>query len=180
MSKSVLKYRVLGMALSALLAGCDSGTPNDLHRYVDEMQARPEGNIEPLPDIEPYESFTYASANLKDPFAPWIEEKDESSPDTSPDNGIRPDSNRPKEALEAYPLDTLRMVGSLGRDEQQWSLVKVPDGTVYRVRPGNHIGQNYGKIIFISDQSIELIEITEDAQGGWIERSASLTVREEQ
>lgn len=91
---------------------------------------------------------------------------------------MRPDSNRPREALEAFPLDTLRMVGTLDQGGQSWGLVRANDGTIHRVQPGNYLGQNHGRIANITEYEIELVEIVPDGLGGWIERQASLALSE--
>lgn len=162
----------LAVLLATVLGGCGSDM-NDLHQYSAGIKARPKGKIEPLPQIKPYETYAYP-ANLRDPFTPSLEPAM-----VSAKAGPRPNPNRHKEALEGFPLDTLRLVGNLGRAGEEWSLIKAPDGSVYRVKPGNYLGQNEGHITKITDQGIELIELIEDGQGGWIERPASLTLSEE-
>jgi type IV pilus assembly protein PilP len=163
-----LTLLVFGLALS----GC-GGDMADLHRYVAEIKARAPGKIAPLPQIKPYDTYTYP-ANLRDPFTPTA-----APVITGVGGGPRPDPTRIKEALEAFPLDTLRLVGSLERAGEQWSLIKAPDGAVHRVRAGNYLGQNDGRIIHLTEQGIELAELIEDGQGGWIERQASLTLGED-
>ncbi len=93
-------------------------------------------------------------------------------------SGIRPDVNRPREALEEYPLDSLRMVGTLEQGGQMWALVRAEDGTIHRVQPGNYVGQNYGRITRITESKIELVEIVPDGLGGWMERPATLALSE--
>ncbi len=159
---------VFGMALSGCGASMD-----DLHRYIAEINARPPGKIEALPQIKPYETYAYP-ANLRDPFIPTVE-----STMAASGSGPRPDPNRHKEVLEDFPLDTLRLVGNLERAGEAWSLIKAPDSSVHRVRKGNYLGQNDGRIIHVTDQGIELIELIEDGQGGWIERQASLTLSDD-
>jgi type IV pilus assembly protein PilP len=167
----------LGVALlGGLLAGCGNNT-EDLQNYIEQVKARPKGPIEPMPIIKPYETFAYTVTNLRDPFTSPVV-PDESRTQTAGD-GLKPDASRPKEALEEFPLDALRLVGSLERSGGKWSIVKAPDGAIYRVQPGNYLGQNNGKITHISDELIELTEIVEDGQGGWIERQASLALSEE-
>lgn len=170
-----------GLALASVLCltltACGSDDIADLRSYAAQINARPAGKIDPLPDIAPSETYAYASSGLRDPFTPSI---DDSATAVKTSNSlIKPDVNRPKEALEEYPLDVLKMMGTLARGEETWSLIKAPDGAVYRVRPNDHVGQNYGKITRISDESIELVEIIEDGQGGWIERAASLVLIDE-
>jgi type IV pilus assembly protein PilP len=164
----------LALLTALLLAACDGSQFKDLEAYTQEIKARPPGQIEPLPEIKPLETFSYAVADQRDPFTPPPRETT-----TTSASALRPDPNRPKEALEAYPLDTLRMVGTFELSAQKWSLVKAPDGVVYRVQPNNYLGQSDGKVTSISDEAIELIEIIEDGQGGWIEQPASIALSAE-
>lgn len=170
MSK-LIRLTVL-LTLSMVLSGCGANM-DDLRSYIAEINARPHGEIAPLPQIKPYETYVYPE-NLRDPFIPTVE-----STMTASGSGPRPDPNRNKEALEDFPLDTLRMVGNLERAGEKWSLVKAPDGAVHRVRIGNYLGQSDGRIIHVTDQAIELVELIEDGQGGWIERQASLTLSDD-
>ena len=172
MSRASFSAALLG---SLLLAGCGNNS-EDLQGYVEQVKARPKGAIEPMPIIKPYETFAYTATTLRDPFTPPVV-PGESRTQTA--GGLQPDANRPKEALEEFPLDGLRLVGSLERGGSKWSVVKAPDGAIYRVQPGNYLGHNNGKITRISDELIELTEIVEDGQGGWIERQASLALSEE-
>lgn len=163
------------IVLCILLAGCGGDDLDEVRRYVDEVKARPPAPIEPLPTVKTYDSYTYEAVALRDPFAP-------SQLSTAASNGaagaLRPDLNRAKEPLEDYPLDSLRMVGTLARDGHKWSLIQDQEGAVHRVQVGNYAGQNYGKITAITEQSTDLIEIVDDGQGGWIERPASMALSE--
>jgi type IV pilus assembly protein PilP len=150
----------------------------DLRQWVDEVKARPGSRIDPLPAIKPYETYAYQAYELRDPFQPPAQP--EAAEIMPTENGIHPDSNRPREPLEAFPLDSLRMVGSLDKGDGIWAIVKGSDGTVYRVRPGSYLGQNHGKIIGINEQEIALIEIVPDGKGGWLERPASIALNQNQ
>ena len=167
----------LSLLLAFLMVGCSSSDMSDLRSFVEEVKQRPPGRIEPLPEIKEVETHAYSSASLRNPFAPEQAEESQSSTVTS--NGLMPDFNRRKEELEAFPLDTLRMVGTLEQGESTWGLIKTNDGTIYRVKPGNHMGQNYGKIDRIFEEKVELTEIIQDGQGGYIERQATLALGEE-
>ncbi len=153
------------------LAGC-TGNMSDLQDYVKQVKARPGGNIEPLPDIKPYESFTYEAANMRSPFMPDTPVVAEGSGG----GGVRPDTNRNREFLEQFPLDTLRMVGTLEAGGSFFGLVQDKDGLVHRVLPGNHLGQNDGKILRVTSGAIELVEIVPDGLGGYFERPAAVAL----
>ncbi|MGD2117690.1 MAG: pilus assembly protein PilP [Chromatiales bacterium] len=173
-----MKTRVfVPILLSSLLVACSSNDMSDLRAFVEEVKQRPPGRIEPLPEIKEVETHTYLSASLRNPFAP--EQAEETQSSTVASNGLMPDFNRRKEELEAFPLDSLRMVGTLGQGESTWGLIKTNDGTIYRVKPGNHMGQNYGRIDRIFEEKVELTEIIQDGQGGYIERQATLALGEE-
>ena len=160
-----------GCCLLAALTGC-SGDMSDLRQYVDEVKARPGGRIDPLPQIEPPPTFAYAAETERPPFTPYRPGGD------APGGGPRPDASRPKDFLERYPLDTLRMVGSIAREGNLYGLVQDPDGLIHRILPGNYLGQNDGRVTDISDAEIALIEIVPDGVGGYVERPAGLALSE--
>lgn len=170
--------RALGIACVVALTGCTGGM-GDLQTYAEEVKQRPPGRVPPIPEFTPYLTYEYAAHDLRDPFklvrAPSVEEIAGGG-----GNGIKPDTDRPKELLEEFPLDTLRMKGTLAQGPNFWALVQAPDGTIHRVREGNHMGQNFGKINTVSPDQIDLIEIIPDGLGGWMERSASLALGEEE
>lgn len=167
------------LVLGVGLAAC-ADDMRDLEQEVEEIKSRPGGEIEPLPEFEQYESFTYDSTDLRDPFIPARAFAEAQEQDEYDDSDIAPDPERPREPLEQYPLDSLSMVGTLQRDEQLWGLVRSPDGTVHQVLEGNYIGQNHGEIQSVTQRSIDVLEvIRDDANERWIERDASLGLGEE-
>ena len=169
-----LKLRSVGLlallAAGALVTGC-SGRDADLERFIAATKKEPGGRVEPLPEIKPYDTFTYASSSMRSPFVPGG-----SGASSAP--GIRPESRRNREFLEQFSLDTLRMVGTLKLGGQNYGLVQVKDGRVQRVLVGSHIGQNEGKITEITPSKITLTEIVPDGLGGYIERPAALALNE--
>ena len=159
-------------AVAAVLTGC-GGDMDDLRAYVDEVKARPGGRIEPLPQIRPAPTFAYEAASRRSPFVPDTPQVTVSA---NPDAVQGPDPNRPREFLEQFPLDTLRMVGTLNTLGSTFGLVQTSDGLIHRVTVGNHMGQNYGRITTISDSEIELVEIIADGIGGYLERPAAVAL----
>ena len=160
--------RPLRLALSAC-----GGSQDDLRAYIDEIKARPGGRIEPLPQIRPAPSFTYVAGNRRSPFMPDTPQQRVSN---NPDAVQGPDPNRPREFLEQFPLDTLTMVGTLASPSRNsnFGLVQTADGLIHRVTVGNHMGQNYGRIMSITDSEIQLVEIISDGLGGFLERPAAV------
>jgi len=148
--------------------------------YAAKIRARKGGKVEELPPIEPYVSYAYQSESAVDPFESFFKEEPVPAPGPkAADNGIHPDPNRNKEELEAFPLDALRMMGTLQNAEELWAIVRSPDGTIRRVSPGNYMGKNFGKITGIFEDHIELTEIVPDGRGGWVEREAQLALLEQ-
>jgi type IV pilus assembly protein PilP len=128
------------------------------------------GKLDPLPQIKPYEPFAYNDFDLPDPFKPRKIEpvKGENT------SKLAPDLDRRKEPLEAYPLEGLSMVGTLEKGKTRYALVKTPERDIYQVRQGNHMGQNFGVIVGITDSDIKLKELVQDGAGDWSERSSTL------
>jgi type IV pilus assembly protein PilP len=157
------------------LAACGGEPYSDLRQFVKDSDNLPHGRIPPLPDVKPYEPFTYDAYNLVDPFKPRKIEP----PKSAAGGGIQPDQARRKEPLEAYPLENLRMVGTLQQNKQTYALVKSPDNNLFRVKSGNYLGQNFGLIMDISESTIKLKEIVQDSGGDWTERVSTLTLAEE-
>ncbi len=171
MRASFIKH---GLVLAAALgvAAC-GGDLKDLDQYINEVKARPGGRIEPLPEVTPYEVFTYVAdaQGLRSPFRP-----DTPQATGAAVGGARPDPDRSREYLEGFPLDTLGMVGTLYIGETMYGLVQTSDGLIHRVVPGNYMGQNDGRITDISESEITLVEIISDGIGGYIERDAAISL----
>jgi len=164
---------VFALAVTLALGAC-SGDNDDLDQYINEVKAKPGGRIEPLPEVTPYEVFTYVadSDGYRSPFVP-----DSPQVVAGPgDGGTRPDPDRSREFLEGFPLDTLRMVGTLEMGGTNFGLVQTSDGLIHRVLPGNYMGQNDGRIVAITDSEIEIVEIISDGIGGYLEREAAVAL----
>jgi type IV pilus assembly protein PilP len=172
MRSAILTRLLACAAVVATLSAC-GGAQDDLRAYIDEVKARPGGRIEPLPQIQPAPSFTYVAGNRRSPFMPDTPQQRVSN---NPDAVQGPDPNRPREFLEQFPLDTLTMVGTLASPARNsnFGLVQTADGLIHRVAVGNHMGQNYGRIMSITDSEIQLVEIISDGLGGFLERPAAV------
>jgi type IV pilus assembly protein PilP len=159
---------------SVALASCSGEQYSDLRQFVKESDNLPRGRIPPLPDVKPYEPFNYNAYDLIDPFKPRKIEP----PKSAAGNGVQPDLNRRKEPLEAYPIENLRMVGTLQQSKTNFALVKSPDNNLFRVKVGNYLGQNFGLIMEITESTIKLKEIVQDSGGDWTERISTMTLIE--
>jgi len=165
--------RALVICFSLALTACNSGQHQDLEQFVKDSGQGLRGKVEPLPEVKGYEPFVYNAFELPDPFKPRKLQQAKAG-----GGGIQPDLNRPKEPLESYPLESLKMVGTLQQHRVTYALVKTPDNTLYRVRNGNHMGQNFGVITTVSETEIALKEIVQDSGGDWTERTASINLQE--
>ncbi len=161
--------------VSLLLAGCGGEEFQDLRDFVKNSGADMRGKIEPPPEVKPYEYFAYNNeTNLPDPFQPRKQEAQSGGR-----AGInQPDFDRPKEALEEFPLESLKMVGYLNMNKVGYAVIRATDSKLYRVKAGNHIGTNFGLIEQVSDTEIKVKEMVQDSAGDWTERLSSLQLIE--
>lgn len=167
--------RLLLIAAALALAGCEQDM-DDLVAYANEVKSRTSRNIEPIPQPKPYEPHTYEPRERRDPFLPILQSRDAALAAAGGAGAIQPDLARPKEPLEEFPLDALRMVGTITMQQRAYALIRAPDAVVHRVSVGDHIGQNFGKITGISETEVVLMEIIPDGLGGWIRRPASVAL----
>ncbi|SDS89897.1 type 4a pilus biogenesis lipoprotein PilP [Pseudomonas oryzae] len=167
---------IIGSLLLLGLTACDSTAGfSDLQAYMDEVRARPKGQIEPVPTFPPYEAFTYSASGLRSPFQPPV--KIELRQRQKGSAEIKPDEARPKQFLEGFNIELFEMVGLLANDAGRFALVSGAGG-VHRVKVGDYLGRNYGRIVAINDDRIEVVEIVPDGEGGWLERPRTLTLKE--
>ncbi len=166
---------VLAVAVALALPGCGGEQHADLKQFVKDSENLPHGRIPPLPEVKPYEPFTYSAFDLTDPFKPRKIEP----PKSTGKGGIQPDLTRRREPLEAYPLESLKMVGTLQQKKDIYALVKTPDNNLFRVKAGNYMGQNFGRITTISDTAVTLKEIVQDSLGSWEEKDQTLQLQDE-
>ncbi len=158
---------MLGAAL--VLGGCTRGM-SDLRSWVAQEKARKGAPIQPLPVIKTFETFKYTDQDMRDPFSASTAELQSNT------SGPRPDANRPKQPLEMFALDSLKMVGTVGTGASMEVLIKDPGGVIHRVHAGEYMGQNYGHVTAISDDHLDLIELVSNGNGGWMERPASIAL----
>ena len=167
-----MKRLLLPIAI-AMLPGCSSEI-NELKAFVRDSDKGLPRRIDPLPAVKPFEPFAYEGFDLPDPFKP----RKLAAPKEGAGGGIAPDLNRRKEPLEAFPLEQLKMVGTLSQGKDTYAIVRA-DKTLYRVKKGNYMGQNFGLITDVTEGDIKLKEIVQDSAGDWAERQSVLPLLEE-
>ncbi len=153
------------------LSGCGGDGMDDLKSFVDNSGKDRQGKVEPLPEIKAYEPFSYSAFDLPDPFKPR-------KLSTSGGGGVQPDLTRPREPLEAFSLETLVMVGMVSRQGVTHAVIRTPDKSIYHVKKGNYMGQNFGQVTQITDSEVTLREIVQDSAGDWSERISTLILQE--
>jgi type IV pilus assembly protein PilP len=164
---SVLTRLCLLVGVAAVLAGCSG--QSDLREWVAQERAKRGAPIPPLPVIKTFETFIYNDQEKRDPFSPSADELSE-------DSGPRPDQGRVRQPLEAFSLDSLKMVGTIGSGASTEALIKDPGGVIHRVHANEYMGQNYGRVTAISGDKVDLVELVSNGNGGWMERPASIAL----
>jgi type IV pilus assembly protein PilP len=168
---------VLATVLVLLLAACGGEEFGDLKAELKDKTKDLRGRIDPLPVVKPYEPVPYKVFDQPDPFGPTKIELVTKSAPGGGGGGLKPDLHRPKEPLEAYPLESLKMVGVWQQTKATFALVKADTG-LYRVKVGNYMGQNFGLVTGITGSTVQLRELIQDAAGDWSERQSTLQLQE--
>jgi type IV pilus assembly protein PilP len=167
--------RAIAIACAAIaVAGCGGESHQDLRAWMAEQGKDAKGKLDPLPQVKPYEPFAYNAFDLPDPFKPRKIEPAKSN------SKLAPDLARRKEPLEAYPLESLNMVGTLTKERTMFALVRTPERDLYQVRPGNYVGQNFGVVVAVTENEIKLKELVQDGAGDWAERSSALQLQQDE
>lgn len=160
----------------ANLAACGSSS-EELQTWMEQQKREVRPNVPPLKPPKKFDPDPYTVADAVDPFALQkltVALKQEAH---QPNSLMSAEMNRRREPLEAFPLDSMTMVGSVNRKGSSYALIKA-DGLLYRVKQGDYLGQNFGKVMKITETDIELREIVQDASGEWIERQTNLQLQE--
>lgn len=161
------------LLLPGLLSACSGHDVSDLDAFMAEKKSRPGGVIAPIPTFKTYEAFAYSATAMRSPFERPIEVRDLAQLQAI--SAIKPDENRAKEFLEQFTFDSLRMVGTLDRNDASWVLIRDPQGGVHRVTIGNYLGRSHGKIIETTDTYVAVVEIVSDgSEDGWVERPRTI------
>ncbi len=172
MSKPMTQLRWLALPLAlAVMAGCTKGTA-DVHQWVAKEKAKKGAPLEPLPVIKTFETFVYDDQGKRDPFAPGVS----ANQAQQQQNGPHPDQDRPRQPLEQFALDSLKMVGTIGAGNHIVALIQDPGKKIHRVRVNQYMGQNYGRVTGIDEDQVKLVELVPNGNGGWMERKASIAL----
>lgn len=175
---SFKRIRTLLIASSCVfLVACGGDKFGDLDAFMTEKKARPGGIIAPIPTFKAYEAFAYSATALRSPFDRPVEVREITQLHSV--SAVQPDENRVREFLEQYTFDSLSMVGNLTRSKTDWTLLRDPEGGVHRVRVGNYLGRNHGRIVEMTDTYIGVVEIVTDGTAdGWVERPRTIKLNE--
>jgi type IV pilus assembly protein PilP len=168
----MIRRSVICCGIALFVAGCGGESHQDLRTWMQEQGKGVKGKLDPLPQVKPYEPFAYNAFDLPDPFKPRKIEPVKGGSKLSPDLARR------KEPLEAFPLESLQMVGTLQRGKSTYALVRTTDKDIYQIKIGNYMGQNFGVVVEITDGEIRLKELVQDGAGDWTERSSTIQLAE--
>jgi type IV pilus assembly protein PilP len=168
---------VLGLSGLLSVLGACSGEQEELTQWMEQQRREVKPNVAPLSPPKKFNPQAYLAAGGVEPFSTQklsVALKQEAR---QPNSLLAAEINRRKEPLEAYPLDSMSMVGSVIRSGRPYALLRV-DNLLYQVKSGDYVGQNYGKITRITETDVAIREIVQDAAGEWIERNSALQLQE--
>ena len=168
---------ILAVAAGALLGGCGGDEHRELKQELNEATKDFRGQVPPLPQVKPYEPVPYTAEGMSDPFRPERIEVARTEPREKLNTKLAEQEKRIKEPLEAFPLESIQMLGTITQDKETFALVKAGPN-LYRVRKGMYMGQNFGVITSIDEVQISLKELVQDSGGEWVERASTLQLVE--
>jgi len=170
------QHRLAVIACAALLSGCGAEL-DELRGWMEQQKREVKPNVAPLSPPRKFDPQPYAGVDGVEPFSNQKLAVALKRDERAPSSLLATELNRRKEPLESYPLDSMSMVGSMNRLGRPYALLKV-DGLLYQVKPGDYVGQNYGRILKIGEGELVLREVVQDAAGEWIERNSTLQLAE--
>jgi type IV pilus assembly protein PilP len=171
---------IIALGCSLAVAGCSGDEHGDLKQELAQATKDFRGQVPPLPQVKPYEPVPYTGENQVDPFRPdRIEVAQVGVRSSDAKSKIAEHEKRVKEPLEAFPLESIQMLGTITQDKETFALVKAGPN-LYRVKKGNYMGQNFGVITAIDEGGIKLKELVQDGTGEWVERASALQLVEVQ
>lgn len=170
-----IRYLVLSTALLALHGCGGSDDFSDLDAYMNEVRLRPAGKIEPTPTFRSYPTFTYSAANLRSPFSRQV--RVDLAGQQRGSRNVKPDPNRVKQYLEGFNIEQFEMVGTISNLSGSFALLRGAGG-VHRLKVGDYLGRNDGRIVAISATQVDVVEIVPDGEGAWLERPRTIPLKE--
>ncbi|TFW16564.1 pilus assembly protein PilP [Duganella callida] len=174
-----MKTLLTALLMMPLLSGCGDSDVQEVRNWMKQVDAETRVKVPPLAEPKTFIPFAYAHKDELDPFNPnkLLAELAKQAAQGGGGGGIHPDTARRKELLESYPLDTIRMVGTITKGGKTYAILQV-DRAVHQVVVGQHLGQNYGRVIGIDDNAVNIKEIVQDPAGDWVERLSKLELQE--
>jgi len=170
---------ITSILASLMLVACSTDEHQDLKQWMKDATKDMKGRVKPLPEMKPFPIVSYEAAEMTDPFNAAKIGPDRKPFGAGSGGGIKPDFNRFREPLEAYPLESLKMVGLIQKAKMLNAIIKA-DKTVHLVKIGNYVGQNFGMITQITDTEVQLRELVQDSAGDWVERPGTLQLQEQE
>jgi type IV pilus assembly protein PilP len=171
------RNRLITIALLLPLFGCSDGGVQEVKQWMDEVRKTTPVSVQKLSEPKKFTPFVYSAKNDVDPYSPVKLSVALAKLQATSGSGIKPDLDRRKEPLESYPLDAIKMVGTLEKPGITYALLQI-DKAVFQAKVGNHVGQNFGMVTKITDTEVQLKEIVRDAAGEWVERATKLELQE--
>jgi type IV pilus assembly protein PilP len=171
------KQRLLVLAVPLLLASCGDSDVREVRDWMDQVQRDTRPSVKPLAAPKDFIPYAYNEKDAVEPFNPVKLLGELARAAENSNNPNRPDMNRPRELLETFPLDTMKMVGAIQKGGVVYGLVQI-DKNVYQVKSGMRLGQNYGLVTRVADNAIDIREVVQDAGGDWVDRMARLELQE--
>jgi type IV pilus assembly protein PilP len=168
---------VMGMALAcALLAGCGASDVREVQDWMDQVRRNAHPSVKPLPEPKDFLPYAYGAKDAVAPFDPTKLLGELARAAATSDNPNQPDMQRPRELLETFPLDTMQMVGTIEKGGTRYALLQV-DRSLYQVRTGQRIGQNFGVVTHVGEDAVDIREVVQDAAGEWTGRMTKLELQ---
>ena len=160
-----------------LLAGCSDSNVREVRTWMDQVKKDTRVSIKPLQEPKEFIPFAYSEKDVVDPFSANKLLAELAREGATSNNPFKPDMNRRKEVMEGFPLDTMVMVGTMQKNGTSYALLQI-DRTLYQVKPGQRIGQNFGIVTKVGEQDVDVREVVQDAGGEWVERMSKLELQE--
>ena len=165
------------LALAVMLSACSDSDVREVQQWMADTEKKTKVTVKPLTEPKTFTAFAYQAGDAVDPFSQNKLLAELARTDAGSTNPLKPDTDRRRELLETFPLDTMRMVGLLQKAGNNYALVQI-DRAVHQVRSGQRIGQNFGVVTSVTEQAVNIREVVQDATGDWVERMSKLELQD--